>query len=213
MISVVVASCLNHPKRKEFLLRTIEPLKRLIPGVEILIGFDKFGEEIEGCKCHVHENGLGGSFNWGIKEAKFDYILQIEDDWEVIIEEELLLSNLYKQIEVVKKYGGIFRLDNVNHDWWESGNTAMEEGGLSFLELNRPEEKEDYKKTLQFYYYSNHPHLKNKNLQEKVGYYKEGVPPHILEFAMCDDYLESKERVFFHPYNSFGHIGVWSARE
>jgi hypothetical protein len=214
VITIVIASCLNHPIRKDCLLRTVSSLKETFPEAEFLIGFDKFGEEIEGCKCHIHERGLGHSWNWGIQEATNDFILQTEDDWDILVDKNELRRNVEEQIKVIDKYSGIFRLDNMNHSWWESGCTPRVNENFLFLELNRPVEVLDFEKTLQFYYYCNHPHLKKKNLHEKVGYFVEDQPPHVVEFDMCDKYLKSGERVFFQPFNSFAHIGEGiSARE
>lgn len=222
MISIIISSCLNKPERKEYLKDVLIEFKRIIPYAEILVAFDKYGEKME-CvdKSIVHNNGLGYSWNWGIKEAKNDFILQTEDDWILKFDgdcenkecnnSESFLDILKKRINVVEKYGGIYKFDNMDVDWWKAGNSETDCDGYKFFELNKPIKY--VHNNLSMYYYSNHPHLKSKKLHEKIGYYLEGMAPHFVEEEMCKRYYFSGEKIFFSKYKVFEHLGHVSARD
>jgi len=52
---------------------------------------------------------MGYSWNWGIKNASYDFVLQSEDDWDFIFGQENLkdkdrfIENLKVQIEIIKE--------------------------------------------------------------------------------------------------------------
>ena len=218
MISIAIASCLNKPERKEYLLRQIDKINEVFDGkdVEILIGFDKYGEEIDGAKCYTHERGLGHSWNWCIQNASFDNVLQVEDDWVIELNQERLgskeifLEYLQNRIKVIDKFGGIFRFTNTDDKFWSPGKTKHVLDGYNFVEANRPSV---YKmNTWDMFLYTNQPHLKKKSLHDKVGYYKENVPVHEVEIDMCKKYFDSGEKSFMNDFFTIVHIGQAQAR-
>ncbi len=219
-VSIVICSCLNKPERLEYLNECISNIKKLLgENVDILIGFDKHGTEIEGAKCYTHNKGMGHGFNWGIQNAKNEYILQIEDDWIIEIGggNERFLPNLdalhyhiSNRIKILEKYDGIFKFTHLGDDHYKSGKVELNFEDYKFLEWNKPEE---YKiNTWDIFRYSNQPHLKRKNLHEEIGWYKEEVPPHEVEEDMCRKLQLSDKRVFSCPFFTFIHIGTESSR-
>ncbi len=221
-VSIIICSCLNKPERKDYLLLCYSKLRSIFKENEIIICFDKMGTEIEGAKCYTHNKGMGHSFNWGIQNAKSDYILQIEDDW-VLNKEDIKNSKIFKDVsdngiidffkrsnEIIKKYDGMFRMEPLLiEDWWKWGWGKINEND-DFLSLNRPNE---YKyNCLSMYYYTNRPHLKRRNLHEEIGWYKENVPPPEVEEDMTLTYWKSGKKVFFPDFRIFSHVGSVSSR-
>lgn len=210
MISIVISSCLNKEERKEYLLKVVCGLRIVFRDSEIIVCFDKYGEsKIDGADvCYTHNNGLGHSWNWGIKNSSNDFVLQMEDDW--ILKEKyfgIFTDIVNNGIEVIKRFGGIFRLENMEKDWWTPGNTKKNIGNNCFFELNKPK-KVNWGNDYLMYYYANHPQLKSKNIhKDKIGLFLENSPPHEVESDMCKKFFDSGEKVFFIKENTFFHIG------
>ena len=221
MISVVIASCLNHPEREEYLKRQIDNLHGIFgDDIEILVGFDKHGKEIDGAKCYTHEKGMGHSWNWGLENASFDHVLQTEDDWvieiggpneEMLPDKDTFFEILNNRMKVLDENGGIFRFTYTDDEFWTPGKTELELDGFKFLQANRPDTFRPW--TWDMYLYTNQPHMKKKDLHEKVGYYIENVPPHMVEIDMCKKYYESGESTFMNPFFTLVHIGVQQSRK
>jgi hypothetical protein len=221
MISIAICSCLNHKEREEYLKRVIDNLHEIFDNdVEILIGFDKYGKEIDGAKCYIHEKGMGHSWNWSIKNASFENILQIEDDWVIEIggrnednlpDKEQFFYYLNNRISVLDKLGGIFRFTYTDDKFWSPGKTKHILDEFEFIEANRP--GRFIVGTWDIYLYTNQPHMKKKSLHDKVGYYLENAPPHEVEIDMCRKFFISKERSFMNPFFTFVHIGEKQSRK
>lgn len=220
MISVSICSCLENPERIKYLEKCVSSIRDNIPNVEILIGFDKKGIEIDGAVCYTHNRGMGHSWNWAMKKASYDYVLQIEDDWrieigggnkEYIPTRDSFLEKLKNRIKVLDKYDGIFRFTCVDDQFWKCGKTKIELDKYNFLELNRPSSY--VFNSWEMFYYSNQPHLKGKHLHDHVGYYIEDSPPHAVESHMCQKYWESEYKIFMEQFFTLVHIGVVSARD
>ena len=214
-ISVVISSCLNRPEREGYLQRCIENIKETMGDVEILIGFDRYGKEIDGAKCYTHEMGLGHSWNWGIQNASNEFILQMEDDWTIVFKKghvESLREDIIEKIPILKKFDGIYRFGNLCSDNapWYNGYLTLNIDGREIYELKR---MDSYKHNdFSMYYYSNQPHFKKKDIHSKIGYYKENEPPHAVESHMCENYYMSSKKVFFSPSDSFDFVHIGQAR-
>jgi glycosyltransferase involved in cell wall biosynthesis len=222
MISVAICSCLNHEEREEYLKKLIDSIHSLFDDdVEILIGFDKFGKEIDGARCHIHEKGMGHSWNWCLQNASSDYILQTEDDWEILIgganienlpDKNSFFHYLENRMLVLDESEGIFRFTNTADEFWKPGKTKrVLDGGFEYLEANRPELFK--MNTWDMFLYTNQPHLKKKGLHEKVGYYLENAPPHEVETDMCQKFIENGGRSFMNPFFTMVHIGEKQSRK
>lgn len=216
-ISVCMAGCLIIPERIRYMEKSIESLIRFLPKSEYIIGLDRGVKEPDGwrerfpvnMKIKVHDNGLGHSWNWAYKESNKKYILHMEEDWAVL-EPENFQKIFSGAIEVVEKYDGIFRFDNMCQDFWKSGWTHKKDKDFEYFELNRPPNLKD----LNMYYYSNRPHLRKNNLSERLELWNvENASPPIVEFTMCEKYYNTGQRVHFHNSTSIGHIGDKSIRD
>lgn len=211
--SIVIASCLNKPEREIYLTKVLEALRKSFPKVEILIAFDKKGKIIPGCRCYIHNKGLGHSFNWGMKNASNDLILQMEDDW-IILDE--LFKNIQTWIKVVSTQGGNLRLTHPVPKEWIPGKTEIKMDGTVYYELNKPRIPEHWKcidvNNWNIYYYSNHPHIKNRKIHDKIGYYIEGASVPDVEIDMCIKYLRGNEPTFLSTSWEVTHIGNVSSR-
>lgn len=221
MISICIPSCLNKPEREKYLDITLDSVRKsflvAFPEAEVSVVFGKFGKEIPGVKCHTHDDvrGFGYSLNSNIQKAKYEWVVQMEDDRPFRMDQvgspEVLRSCILNYIEVLKEYGGIYYLGNRDteiHTWYIAGQrTRVLPSGFMFFELNRPLKEPKWRQDFSMYYYSNLPHLKHRSLQEEVGWYDEGPPPPRVEENMCKTYYESGRRVFFSKIDMFAHIG------
>ena len=221
MLSVCICSCINRPERGDYLKRCVDSLNDVFSdrGIEILIGFDKYGTEVDGAKCYTHENGMGHSWNWAMENASFEDILQIEDDWIIQIagpnienlpEKKDFFHYLDNRISVLNKFGGIFRFTCTDDKFWKPGKTKHTLNGFDFIEANRPDEFR--MGTWDMYLYTNQPHMKKKDLHESVGYYKENAPAHEVEIDMCRKFHASGKKVFMNPFFTLIHIGEVQSR-
>jgi len=215
-LSVVIASCLNKPEREEYLHKSIESIRKYFGNdIEILIGFDKYGKEIENTKCYIHDKGIGHSWNWGIKESKNEIILQTEDDWiikEDINNDESFIKSIINRSKIVKMEQCIYEL--FYGKWRESlGYKKKEIDGYKFYEAIRPDKYPiDPWTNRNIYFYTNHPQIKLKKTHEEIGWYKENCSPPEVEVDMCEKYFYSKKSLFFSKENIFFHIGKEKSR-
>jgi len=220
MISVVICSCLNKPEREEYLKRCVDNLRSILGDeIEILIGFDKHGKDIDGAKCYTHDKGMGHSFNWGIQNASFDDILQIEDDWiieiggnnmERVPDKEAFFYHFENRLKVLNERGGIFKFTNIDDSQWSPGKTDHILQGYEFKELNRSNVFRYG--SWEMYIYSNQPHMKKKDFHDKVGYFLENAPPDKVEVDMCKKVFDSGEPVFLCPFFTLIHVGMVQSR-
>jgi glycosyltransferase involved in cell wall biosynthesis len=120
--------------------------------------------------------GMGNNFNAGIKAANGDYILHLEDDWEL---QDDLGHTIISSIHFLEKHEEV---DMVR---------------LSPLQKMDPEkvltpfstniEESDYKKIQNTKEtYSNNPHIKRQQFHDINAYYKENCSPSESELAFCD---------------------------
>lgn len=209
--TTIIVSCLIKHQRFEYLKETILGIKKMFGEScdEIIVLFDKIGiDKIVGVdKCIVHNNGLGYSFNEGLKQAKNELILQIEDDWVpnyIFKEFEQGIHNMAYDILKAKK--GIVRLypdpihskPEPNINGWILG-VKIWNNPCFHLELVKPQKENINKHWLFSYYYTNAPQFKLKAFAEDIGYYKENCPPPEVESDISQKFLNSDVdyKVFF----------------
>jgi hypothetical protein len=209
--TTIIASCLIKHNRFEYLKQTVCGIKKLFGDScdEIIVLFDKIGiEKMVGVdKCVIHNNGLGYSFNEGLKLAKNEMILQIEDDWvpNYIFKnfEQGVHINAYNILKFKK---GIVRLypdpihskpePNIN-GWILGNNICM--NPCFHLELIKPKKEDINKHWLYSYYYTNCPQFKLKSFANDIGFYRENCTPVEVETDISKRFLESDidYKVFF----------------
>lgn len=227
MFSIVVAACAKTPERVVYLKRNIASLRKHWPDAEILVAFDKFFPEKDDLgvdRSYHHTKGLGHSFNWGIKAAKHDVILQMEEDWmcnwcyEGKPEPHKVIKISQYAVEKVMKDPSTFvRLDNMRHDWYKPGsvNLGVEPStSREIFQLNKVNDLRHWQNGYNPYFYSNHPHIKHRSFHEQVGDFAERVTVPKVELDMCKKVLfNPNSRCLFFEGNCFGHVGDVSVRE
>lgn len=201
--TTIIASCLIKHQRFEYLRETISGIKKMFGDScdEIIVSFDKIGiDRMAGVdKCIIHNNGLGFSFNEGIRQAKNELILQIEDDW--------VPNHIFKGFEqgihqmaynIMKEKKGVVRLypdpihskPDPNINGWILG-VKIWNNPCFHLELIRPQTDEINKHWLFSYYYTNCPQFKLKSFVDDIGYYKENCSPVDVETDISMKFLKS----------------------
>jgi hypothetical protein len=195
MISISVAGCLRIPERIEYLKTTMAALLHHFPDADYLIGLDNTPEEMgiqvqkdyPMARVKTHSLGLGHSWNWALKEAKYDLILQLEEDWQCSYcwgkagDNDLNQKVEYGVKKCLENPGILLKLDNgmgigappkspYRPGWKEYEICPLT--GKQVWELNRPPLDRWYE-GWNPYFMSNHPHLKHKKFHQLVGPYLE----------------------------------------
>jgi hypothetical protein len=209
--TTIIVSCLIKHQRFEYLKETILGIKKMFGEScdEIIVLFDKIGiDKMVGVnKCITHNCGLGYSFNEGIRQAKNELILQIEDDW--------IPNPIFKSFEqgihnmaynILKSKKGIVRLypdpihskPDPNINGWILG-VKIWNNPCFHLELVKPKKEELNKHWLFSYYYTNAPQFKLKSFVDDIGYYKENCSPPEVESDISKKFMFSEidYKVFF----------------
>jgi hypothetical protein len=158
-------------------------------------------------KCITHNKGLGYSFNEGIKQAKNELILQIEDDWVPNYIFKGFEQGIHKMAyNILKQKKGVVRLypdpihskPDPNINGWILGIKVCNDPCFH-LELVKPKREEIKKHWLYSYYYTNAPQFKLKSFSEEIGYYKENCSPPEVEGDISQKFMNSNidYKVFF----------------
>jgi hypothetical protein len=195
MISICIAGCLRRPERVPYLRQNMDSLLKHFPEADYLIGLDNTSEEAGNlvqkeypmARVKVHSLGFGHSWNWAIKEAKHDFILQTEEDWLCTCcwssdkDKDIAQKVEYGIEKCTSDTGILLKLDNgmgigspptspYRPGWKEYEKCPKT--GKQVYELNRPDPRHWYE-GWNPYFMSNHPHLKHKKFHELVGFYAE----------------------------------------
>lgn len=118
--------------------------------------------------------GMGKSFNTGIKAARGDYILHLEDDWSLSHDDgfvEAAMRILESRPEIA-----MIRLAMLGNEFTRFGGKATQThlDDIAMMELSDDR-----------YVYSDNPHIKPKRFHEKFGYYLESTNCGKVEKQMC----------------------------
>lgn len=220
--TTVIVSCLVKHIRFEYLKRTIKGIKEFFGDScdEIIILFDKVGiDRMTGVDlCITHNNGLGYSFNEGLKRAKNELVLQIEDDW--------IPHSLFKNVEhgihnlaydILKKKKGVVRL---YQDPIHSKHISGSQLGVKVctdpcyhLEIIKANKNDMYNHKTYGYYYSNAPQFKLKSFSTDIGNYLESARPPMVERDIAKKFLASDDYRIFYIFSFFCIIGFDSIRD
>ena len=143
--------------------------------------------------------GMGKSFNAGLKAARGDYILHLQDDWSLshddgFIETSMRILESRPEIAIIR----LAMLGNeFTHFNGKTNKTYLD--GVAMLELSDD-----------FFVYSDNPHIKSKEFHEEFGYYAELKSSGEVELHMCSKFnaQSSWKIVWLGEY--FKHIGRMS---
>lgn len=162
--------------------------------------------------CITHNKGLGYSFNEGIRLAKNEMVLQIEDDWiprQIIKSAEYGIHNI--AYNILKKKKGIVRLyqdpiyTNVIGSHLGAKLCIDPHYHLEAIKANK---NDMYKHLTNGYYYSNAPQFKLKSFVTDIGMYPESVPPPIVETDIAKKFLASDEYKIYYIVSIFHTISA-----
>ncbi len=188
------------------LAATTYPRERL----ELVLSDDGSGPELQAemrkLPCDVFvlsqkNRGLGASSNAGIRVARGEYILHLQDAWRCMgpgdfIEASLDVLAVRPDVGAVRLRGPLGGCLEVEHCEVGCGRAVdvYPCGGL---------------KGTGAYIYSDNPHLKRKSFHEELGYYLEGVPMTVTEIDFCQRFeRQDRWRFAWIPgYNVFQHTG------
>ena len=119
--------------------------------------------------------GMGANTNWGLRAARREYILQLQDDRECIAQRTFLRETVgvldqWPDVDLVRFYGT---------DQLPIHEPRVAMGAdCRCLVYPRKQPNGAYK-------YSATPHLKRRRFHEEIGWYREGVPMQKSELGLC----------------------------
>lgn len=217
-ISVCVAGCLCRPERVDYLKKTVNGIRDHFPDAEYLLAFDnseadmvvQAAKDYPFAKVYGHREGLGHSWNWGIKNSTRPYILQTEEDWLCAghwskDEDHDIDKKIEHLLTVLDRIPlGLIRFDNMatldgrtypdgsKAPVYEPGYKPFEVDGVTgkqLYELNKPNPRFWYA-GWNPYFMTNRPHLKLRSFHETVGWYMERSNPRIHMRSGVDKHRE-----------------------
>jgi glycosyltransferase involved in cell wall biosynthesis len=158
------------------------------------LDFDKF--------IFANQNeGIGGNTNKGIRVAKGDFILQLQDDWVFegnpeFLKIALLAFNEFPRIGMIK-----FREANTLPCTIDTLSNGTK---IKIYKNNRGKSS-----LAGDYAYTDNPHIKRTDFHKKLGLYKEGAPMHKVELNFCKrcDHQDEFYIAYIDGYEGFKHIG------
>lgn len=202
LISIAIATW----NRTGYLYHTINCIRKYTtyPNIEIVVS-DDGSEDISLLKkvCRKlkvdqlilnNHGGMGSNFNAAIRACKGDYILHMEDDWEL-----MPVCNDYIQecLEAFDKHEtlGMIRLQH----WRDTDiDQIFATDKLSILTL---------KPAGMIYVYTSSPHIKRRSFHEKVGYFEEGRTAGDTETIMAEVFNKQNEVKIGFLKKCFVHTG------
>lgn len=119
---------------------------------------------------------MGASFNQGIRQARGDYILHLEDDWllthdDCFIQTSIALCESHPELAAVRLYS--LRGFDMPRET-EACQTVTAIGQVDSLRLKN-----------NINVYSNNPHLKPRWFHQAFGWYTEGLCAQDTEREFC----------------------------
>ena len=124
--------------------------------------------------------GLGANCNRGIDAAGGDFILQLQDDW-LLIGPPDYLRNAVAALEAFDDVGLVAFRRRPALPVVET--RALEGGPLRLVAPASDPDGRDF--SVADGTYTDNPHLKRRGFHDLVGRYREDVPMHEMELAMC----------------------------
>ncbi|UBM60722.1 glycosyltransferase [Marinilongibacter aquaticus] len=197
----------THFNRSSSLLRLLESLEVLgLQFGEIVVSddgskephaqkLDELEERFGITLLKTEKNGgLGANLNRGSRAVKTPYTLYVQEDFvpqaEFVEALDTAFSFLKRNLTIdIARFYAYFKYPFL---------TPMEKG-FSLMEFNP--NFSGYKK---FYMYSDHPHLRRTNFEEKFGPYKEGLSGDMTEYDMMISFLAKRGKAIY--YDNFQNL-------
>jgi hypothetical protein len=224
MFSIVIASHLKGNFIKERIncidrcINTYRDYVEKDYNIEIILIFDKTEDSVvpESIKKRVdkiyfHDKGLGSSFNLGIENAKYDIIVQTEDDWAF---DDGYIDLCYDRFKtafyIIENYDkhAFVRMDAIPELNWKLGYKKIISGNNEFYIYNRPKSNTTFTDVDNFYYYSNRPQMKIKNFHKIYNIpYKENCSVPEVEIDMCYKFIKNRDIKVYSNERAYDHTG------
>ncbi len=205
LISVAIATW----NRTGYLYHTINCIRKYTtyPNIEIIVSDDgsedvsvlkRVCKKLDVDQLILNEHGgMGANFNAAVRACKGDYILHLEDDWELMptcgdyIQECLAAFDKHETL-------GMIRLQH-----WRDCNIdqIFTTDRLPILTL---------KPAGMIYVYSSSPHIKRISFHEKVGYFEEGRTAGDTETIMAEVFNKQNKVKIGFLKKCFLHTGHFS---
>jgi glycosyltransferase involved in cell wall biosynthesis len=204
-----VALLITHYNRSESLENLLNAFKSLHCYFEEVIVSDDGSAEIHLSKIKelqqtfdfklvesAKNQGLGNNLNKGQAAVSSELTLYIQEDFiptakfPAEFEKALAIFNKQKDLDIIRFYA------YVKYPYLENYKD-----GYSIMHI-KPWHT-DYQK---IYYYSDHPHLRRSNFNEKFGKYAEGIKGDRTEYQMCLSFIQKNGKGLF--YNDFQSLFV-----
>lgn len=165
---------------------------------ETVLGFHNERFRPEGAE-ESFSCGLGWNRGLGIAHQNSDYVLWLEDDWE--LEEQVDLVPYIRLLQQREDVGVVsFRVLSVGNEVLTVGHN-----GLHYLQ---------YLKTTQ-YGYSGNPYLRHARFTKHYGWFREDCNPGEIELKMDDRYRLDEQNgpliwrpVTISPWGAWSHVGT-----
>lgn len=165
---------------------------------EKILGFHDKRMRPEG-QDNTYNCGMGWNQGLGIAHQNSDFVLWLEDDWE--LEEQVDLVPYIRLLQERQDVGIVtFRVLSVGCEVLTVG-----ENGLHYLQ---------YLKTTQ-YGYSGNPYLRHARFTKHYGWFREDCNPGEIELKMDDQYRLDNQGgpwiwrpVLISPWGAWAHVGT-----
>ena len=205
LISVAIATY----DRTGYLYHTINCIRKYTtyPNIEIVVSDDGSDDipllkrvckklEVDQLVLNDH-SGMGANFNAAVKACKGNYILHMEDDWELI---PMCLDYIQDCLAAFDKHEtlGMIRLQH----WRDCDiDRIFTTDRLPILTL---------KPAGMIYVYTSSPHMKRRSFHEKVGYFEEGRTAGDTETLMAKAFNKQDKIKIGFLKKCFVHTGHFS---
>ncbi|PRY88397.1 glycosyltransferase family 2 protein [Mongoliibacter ruber] len=186
------------------------------PNLELIVADDGSPSKIQDKIKTIHfdkyclspqNKGLGFNQNQGVEAASGDYILNLQDDWNLLhpsdfLQKAVSLLQAEPKIGLIRFWGGqpniqqfrkqAFSLDSLDYMLFEGDKSLKSEEASSYV-------------------YSDRPHLKRKIIHEEIGMYTtEKLPVLKVELEFCKRFEASRfDAAVISGYEDlFDHTGL-----
>ncbi|MBE9602493.1 glycosyltransferase [Pedobacter sp. MC2016-24] len=141
-----------------------------------------------------HNRGLGNNLNKGQAAVTKPFTLYVQEDF---IPKKAASINIDKALKILKSDQSIDTIRFYSYFPYPYTNQYNSDFKQMIFKSSI-----SYWNHLKFYMYSDHPHLRRSNFNEKFGKYPEGIPPDKTEFEMCLSYIKKKGKgLIINDYN------------
>jgi glycosyltransferase involved in cell wall biosynthesis len=138
----------------------------------------------------AHNQGLGANLNKGIRRVGTEYILYIQEDFQIDPLFKTVLADSVKIMEEDKGLDLIRYFAHFRYPYLKPYKDEFEETAIPFF-------AKDFHK---IYAYSDTPHLKRRSFKDKFGEYREDLSSDQTEYRMCISFIVNEGRCLINKH-------------